>query len=90
MFEPIRGIMEYGLIQGELVGHSADELAMLFLCFLEGFHYQSEVRDVANIQLPETPFTAITFSPETIVRIFLHGVGAPTSTVAPNTATSME
>lgn len=78
MFEPLRAIMALGLERGELRGHTADGLAMLFLCFIEGFHYQNNHRpplsDAASAQL-ESPFTSITFSPEQIVQLFLHGVG---------------
>jgi AcrR family transcriptional regulator len=75
MFLPVRSIMATGLAHGELHGHSADELAMLFLCFLEGFHYQHEHRTPNNPPVPEMPFSAITFSPQSLVQVFMHGVG---------------
>jgi hypothetical protein len=79
MFEPLRALMAFGIERGELSGHSAAELAMLFLCFIEGFHYQNNHRlprpDAASA-LPESPFTSITFSPEQIAQFFLHGVGS--------------
>jgi AcrR family transcriptional regulator len=79
MFEPLRAIMAQGLERGELSGHTADELAMLFLCFIEGFHYQNNHRPPPSDEssaLPESPFTSITFSAEQIVQFFLHGVGS--------------
>jgi AcrR family transcriptional regulator len=75
MFIPLRDLMAEGLERSELTGHSADELAMLFLGFLEGFHYQNEQHSFTEPQFPRPAFTTITFSPTTLVRIFLHGVG---------------
>lgn len=74
MFEPLRDLMTLGLERGELVGRSADELAVLFLCVIEGFHYQNDSRSHAGDTRPDSAF-AMTFPPETIVQFFLHGVG---------------
>lgn len=75
MFDPLCNVMRYGIAQGELQGYSAEELAMLFLCCLEGFHFQNETSSSMVSGRPESPFATLTFPPETIVKIFLHGVG---------------
>lgn len=76
MFLPLRNLMAAGLSNGELSGHSPEQLAMLFLCLLEGFHYQHEQHTHSDHEIAAPAFTAITFTPATIVQIFLHGVGA--------------
>jgi AcrR family transcriptional regulator len=76
IFDPLCSVMTYGLAQGELSGRSAEELAMLFLCFIEGFHYQNNHLPAVASAAPESPFASFTFSPEQIVQFFLHGVGA--------------
>jgi AcrR family transcriptional regulator len=76
MFEPLRQIMAEGLAQHELHGHNAAELAMLFLCFLEGFHYQHESQNLGASRAPEMAFSAIRFSPQALIDIFMDGVGS--------------
>jgi AcrR family transcriptional regulator len=76
MFEPLCQVMRYGIQHGELVGHAAEELAMLFLCCLEGFHFQNESRSSMMPDRPDSAFASMTFPPEKIVKIFLHGVSA--------------
>jgi AcrR family transcriptional regulator len=76
MFEPLRQIMAQGLAAHELKGYSAAELAMLFLCFLEGFHYQHESQNLGNQRAPEMTFNAIRFSPQSLIDIFMDGVGS--------------
>ncbi|MDZ4720983.1 MAG: TetR/AcrR family transcriptional regulator [Roseiflexaceae bacterium] len=80
MFKPLCLVMRQGIEQGELIGYAAEELAMLFLCCLEGFHFQNEKGSPMTPEGPDSAFASITFPPETIVKIFLHGVGSkPTS-----------
>jgi AcrR family transcriptional regulator len=75
MIEPLRAVMRQGLADGELVGRTEDELAWIFLHFMEGFHGGMESADAAPA--PEG-VPGLRFSAETLIDIFLHGVGPRT------------
>lgn len=77
MFYPIRQVMAWGIEHGQLSAtRSADELAMLFLCLIEGFQYQVDTNTTSAARSEATPFMGISFSPAAIVQMFLHGVAA--------------
>jgi AcrR family transcriptional regulator len=73
MLGPLSMIMEAGIRAGDLQRYSANELAILFLLVLEGFHHQSSRRDGAQEEL--LPGAVRTFGADDIVGLFLQGVG---------------
>ena len=65
MMAPIETLMERGISLGELVGRSASELAMLFLCLIEAFTG------------PEAMAVHLRLTADHISEMFLYGVAAP-------------
>jgi len=76
MVTPLREVMQQGLDSGELAGHSADELAFLFLGLMEGFQRQTAPDREPDIAAAEPSFSTDRFSAETVVDLFLHGTAA--------------
>ena len=74
LFAPVREVMQQGLDDGRMRGHSAAELAMLFLGLMEAFHGFSE--QVDELRLPEQAgrMRPAVFAPAAVVKLFLHGV----------------
>jgi AcrR family transcriptional regulator len=65
MMAPIETLMERGISLGELVGRSASELAMLFLCLIEAYTG------------PEAMAVHLRLTADHISEMFLYGVAAP-------------
>ena len=65
MMAPIETLMERGISLGQLVGRSASELAMLFLCLIEAFTG------------PEAMAVHLRLTADHISELFLYGVAAP-------------
>jgi hypothetical protein len=65
MMAPIETLMERGISLGQLVGRSASELAMLFLCLIEAFTG------------PEAMAVHLRLTADHISEMFLYGVAAP-------------
>jgi AcrR family transcriptional regulator len=65
----LQWVMHMGLERGELARHSSVELAWLFLGLIEAFHQSAGAAERAA-----PPEYAATFSAETLVALFLHGV----------------
>ncbi len=75
MVDPLRDVMQQGLASGELQGHNAGDLAMLFLGLMEGFQRQT----APVISERSDMYQAIStdhFSAETLVDLFLYGTAA--------------
>ncbi len=70
MFAPLVAEMQRGLDRSELSGFSADQLARLYLAFMEGFF-----RHTGNSRPHDAPYTTDVFTTETIIGIFMHGAG---------------
>lgn len=62
MMAPIVQVMERGLANGELAGHTAAELAMMFLCVVEAFHG------------PEGAGRQMSVDAARVTQLFLYGV----------------
>ncbi|MFQ3682709.1 TetR/AcrR family transcriptional regulator [Roseiflexus sp.] len=72
MLDPLRNVMQQGLDDGELGGHSATDLAMLFLGLMEGFQRQTAPVEPERSHLYRDVSTDH-FSAETLVDLFLYG-----------------
>lgn len=75
MVDPLRDVMQQGLTGGELQGHDAGDLAMLFLGLMEGFQRQT----APVVSERSDMYQAIStdhFSAETLVDLFLYGTAA--------------
>lgn len=75
MVDPLRDVMQQGLTSGELQGHNASDLAMLFLGLMEGFQRQT----APVVSERSDMYQAIStdhFSAETLVDLFLYGTAA--------------
>lgn len=75
MVDPLRDVMQQGLAGGELQGHDAGDLAMLFLGLMEGFQRQT----APVVSERSDMYQAIStdhFSAETLVDLFLYGTAA--------------
>lgn len=75
MVDPLRDVMQQGLTSGELQGHNAGDLAMLFLGLMEGFQRQT----APVVSERSDMYQAIStdhFSAETLVDLFLYGTAA--------------
>jgi AcrR family transcriptional regulator len=73
MVEPLREVMQQGLDSGELAGHSADDLAMLFLGLMEGFQRQMAPPVASESGEMYQAISTDRFSVDTLVDLFLYG-----------------
>lgn len=76
IFEPLHAVMQAGIDNGDLSGHPAGDLTMLFLGLMEGFQRQTAPPSDTPIGANTLSFTTDRFSAETIIDMFLHGTGA--------------
>ena len=75
LVEPVRAVMQEGLDRGELAPFGALELAMLFLGLISAF--QSPRQGTREPSYGGAAPLPTSFPPDTLVRVFLHGVTAP-------------
>jgi AcrR family transcriptional regulator len=76
LYRPIVAMMEQGLADGELGRHNAPALAQMFMGMTESFHEFGRSAAYNRSEATAGLFAATAFTPDTLVDLFLHGVGS--------------
>lgn len=74
LFAPVQQVMQQGLDRGDMAGHSAAELTMLFLGLMEAFHGITGQLDNIGMPRESGQLRPAVFAPAAVVGLFLHGV----------------
>jgi TetR/AcrR family transcriptional regulator len=75
LFAPIYSVMEQGIAEGRLSGHTPASLTTMFLGICESFHeFAPSAQPEHWGQEPSSPFAQVTITARTLVDFFLYGV----------------
>ncbi|MCU0493590.1 MAG: TetR/AcrR family transcriptional regulator [Chloroflexaceae bacterium] len=79
LFQPVQRVLQQGIDEGTITDYNAQQLTWLFLGMSETFHWENNrPTSMAAHAYREEQGKSALFSPEAMVRFFLHGVATKT------------